>query len=499
MTVALATACASAPDSRSSVHGSPSHGPRPPNLVIILADDLGYGDLSCFGATDIATPNLDRMAAEGMKLTDFYVGQAVCTASRAALMTGSYPNRVGLQGALNHTSTIGIAESEVLLPEILKARGYATAAFGKWHLGTHPKFWPRRHGFDEFFGLPYSNDNGPLHPTLHDMPALPLIENDRVVATDPDQAQFTRWFTERAVNFIERNKDRPFFLYVPHVMPHVPIFASDKWKGHSKRGLYGDVVEEEDASVGEILAALRRNGLDDNTLVIFFSDNGPFLSYGSHAGSAGPLREGKLTSFEGGMRLPAIVRWPGKVPAGTVSSQPLSAMDILPTFAELAGGAAPPPCPGVGSTTCIDGRSISSLLLGKPGARSPHDTLLFYAGDELQAIRGGDYKLHLKHQYLTSASPPGRDGEPANFANMKPLSITESGIKGIASRHGYVVADLPESLFDLRTDIGEVRDVAAEAPEVVRRLREAAERAREDLGDALTNRKGTGVRPAGKI
>src|SRR5262245_10980747 len=263
---------------------------RPPNVVLIVADDLGYGDVGCYGAKDIRTPNLDRLAKEGTRFTSFCVAQPVCTASRTALLSGCYPNRIGMAGALNHTSTTGIHPDETLISELCKTKGYATALYGKWHLGTRPVFFPTRNGFDEWFGLPYSNDNGPLHPTVRGIPALPLYDNDTVVERDPDQSRFTKRFTERAVGFIRANKAKPFFLYVPHVMPHVPIFASEPFKGKSARGLYGDAVEELDWSVGEILAALKKHGLDDKTLVIFTSDNGPFLSYGNHAGSYGQLR-----------------------------------------------------------------------------------------------------------------------------------------------------------------------------------------------------------------
>src|SRR5262249_55387775 len=265
-------------------------------FVIILADDLGYADLGCYGARGYQTPNLDRMAKEGMRFTDFYVAQGVCSASRTALLTGCYPNRVGILGALGPKATHGISSKEKTVAEALKARGYATAIYGKWHLGHHPKFLPTRHGFDDYFGLPYSNDMGPKHPTAK-FPALPLIAGEKTIATNPDQTKLTTWYTERAVKFIARNKAKPFFLYVPHAMPHVPLHVSDKFKGKSKRGLYGDVIMEIDWSVGQILAALKKHGLDEKTLVIFASDNGPWLSYGDHAGSAGPLREGKMTTF----------------------------------------------------------------------------------------------------------------------------------------------------------------------------------------------------------
>jgi arylsulfatase len=314
---------------------------RAPNVVLIVADDLGYSDVGCYGAKDIRTPNLDRLAREGTRFTSFCVAQPVCTASRAALLSGCYPNRIGMAGALNHASTTGIHPDEVLLPELCKARGYATALYGKWHLGTRPVFFPTRSGFDVWAGLPYSNDNGPLHPTVGGIPPLPLYEDDRVVETDPDQSQFTRLFTEKAVGFIRAHRARPFFLYVPHVMPHVPIFASETFKGRSGRGLYGDVVEELDWSVGRIVAALADAGVGDDTLVLFLSDNGPFLSYGAHARSAGPFREGKLTTFEGGVRVPFLARWPGKVPAGRVCDELITGLDLLPTIVRLIGAELP--------------------------------------------------------------------------------------------------------------------------------------------------------------
>jgi arylsulfatase A-like enzyme len=462
--------------------------PARPNVVLLFTDDQGYGDVGCFGAKTFKTPNLDRMATEGTRFTSFYVAQAVCTASRAALMTGSYSNRVSLFGALNHESKVGIAESELLLPELFKSQGYATAIFGKWHLGHRDKFLPTRHGFDEFLGLPYSNDNGPLHPIVRTIPSLPLIDGEKVVELDPDQSQFTRAFTDRAVRFIEKNKDRPFFLYVPHVMPHVPIFASDKFRGKSGAGLYGDVIEELDSGIGEVFATIKRLGLDEKTLVIFCSDNGPFLSYGNHAGSAGPLREGKLTTFEGGIRVPCIMRWPGQIPAGRTSSELVSALDLLPTFARLIGGKL--------SSNKIDGEDRWPLLSGQPGAK-PRDTFYYYAGDELQAVRSGPWKLHLAHEYLTPAQPPGKNGKPANFENLKPESMQMSGLRGIASRHGYLVKKLEQSLYNLEEDVGEATNVAAQHPDVVERLLKLAEAARADLGDSLTKRQGAAVRPCG--
>ncbi|MCI0358124.1 MAG: sulfatase [Planctomycetaceae bacterium] len=461
-----------------------------PNIVLIMADDLGYGDVGCFGAKDIKTPHIDRLAAEGTRFTSCYVAQAVCTASRAGLMTGCYPNRVSLFGALNHQSNVGIAESELLLPEMCKQAGYATAILGKWHLGHRPQFLPARHGFDEFLGLPYSNDNGPLHPIVKGIPPLPWIDGEKAIETDPDQSLFTRRLTDRAAAFIERNKDRPFFLYVPHIMPHVPIFASDKFRGRSARGLYGDVVEELDWSIGEILAAIDKHGLDERTLVIFLSDNGPFLSYGNHAGTAGPLREGKLTTFEGGVRVPCAMRWTGKIPAGRTCNQLVSTIDLAPSVANLLGVTLP--------AHRIDGVNIAPLVCGAVET-SPRSEFYYYAGDELQAVRSGPWKLHLPHEYLTPAQPPGKDGKPANFANLRPESMQMSGLRGIASRHGYVVRKMEQSLFNLENDMGETTDVAARHPEVVQRLLKIAEAAREDLGDSLTKRTGRNVRASGKL
>lgn len=474
------------------VSGSVARAQTPPNVVLILADDLGYSDLGCFGSTTHHTPRIDTLAAQGTRFSQFYVAQAVCSASRAALLTGCYANRVGLEGALNHTSPAGIHTDEWLLPEMLRQRGYATAIFGKWHLGLSPHFSPLKNGFDEYFGIPYSNDNSKYHPTLAEvMPPLPLYDGDRVIETDPDQSQFTRRLTERAVDFIRRNSERPFFLYVPHVMPHVPIFASEAFRGRSSQGLYGDVLEELDWSVGQIVDAIDAAGLGENTLVIFSSDNGPFLSYGKHAGSAAPLREGKLTAFEGGVRTPCIARWPARVPRNRVCDEPLLAIDLLPTVAKLVGGQL--------SERKIDGRDATALLFGEPGAKSPHDRLLFYTGNELHAVRQGRWKLHLEHPYLTKINAEVRDdGKPAGFGSLAPQSITQSGVQGIASRHGYRIEVQPQALYDLTADPGETTDVASRHPDVVASLLQIAQQAREELGDSLTGASGSEIRPSGR-
>lgn len=461
-----------------------------PNVVFILADDLGYADLGCMGAQGFVTPHIDRLAEEGTRFTSFYVAQPVCTASRAALMTGCYANRVSLSGALNHTSPTGIHPREKLLSQIFHEHGYATAAFGKWHLGHHPPFWPTRRGFDEFFGIPYSNDNGPLHPVTRGIPSLPLLDGDDVVELDPDQSQFTRRITERAVAFIEAHKQQPFFLYVPHIMPHVPIFASETFQGTSSRGLYGDVVQELDWSVGKIMETLRLCELDQRTLVIFCSDNGPFLSYGEHAGSAIPLREGKLTTFEGGVRVPCIARWPGRVPAGRVCHELITAMDLYVILARLAGGTLP--------DMKLDGQDLTPLLYGQPGAQG-RDVFWYYSGQELHAVRQGSWKLHVPHEYLTVAGAPGKGGKPSNWGHLQPLSIEQSGIRGIASRHGYRVEKIELSLYDLEHDPGETRNVAAEHPDIVQQLLKVADEARADLGDELLGIPPSNQRPAGDV
>lgn len=467
-----------------------AQGTELPNVVFIVADDMGYSDMGTQGAQGFKTPHLDQLASEGTRFTRFYVAQAVCTASRAALMTGCYPNRIGMQGAYNHTSRDGVADEEWLLPEMFKDLGYATAGTGKWHLGTRMKFHPMRHGFDDWLGIPYSNDNTKFHPSLAaEMPPLPFYDGEKVVEMDPDQSTFTRRFTERAVEFIERNASKPFFLYMPHVMPHVPIFASEKFKGKSQAGLYGDVMEELDWSVGEVMAALKRLKLDEKTIVVFISDNGPFLSYGEHAGSARPLREGKLTTFEGGVRVPCLVRWVGQVPSSRVCNEPFMGIDWLPTLTEIVGGK--------DSTRRIDGVSVKSLLLGESQVSSRHEAFYFYSGTALQAVSKGPWKLHFPHPYITVAAEPGRGGKPSNFGKLVPTSITQSGVEGIATRHGYRIEQLELSLFNLEEDPSERNNVAQKNPEIVAQLSQIADKARNELGDSLLKVKGTGLRQPG--
>lgn len=458
----------------------------PPNFVIIFIDDLGYADIGPFGADAYPTPHLDRMAAEGRVMTDFHSATAVCSASRAALMTGCYPERVSIQGALFPGARVGLHPDETTLAEICKSRGYATACFGKWHLGDLLPFLPLQQGFDEYFGLPYSNDMWPYldgETTLdagvrrrHDgpMPALPLYAGNEIVdpdVTPEDQAQLTTQYTEHAVDFIDRHADGPFFVYVPHTMVHVPLFVSDKFKGKSGAGLFGDVVMELDWSVGQILAALERNGVAENTLLLFTSDNGPWLNFGEHAGSAGPLREGKGTMFEGGYREPCVVRWPARIQPGTRCDELCTTMDLAPTIAGLIGAKLP-------SDRKIDGKDILSLLTGGPERRSPHEIFYCYYGRELHSVRDRQWKLHLPHNYRTLAGREGgRNGKPVKYEQAK----------------------TGQELYDLKADPGETKDVAAEHPEIVERLLAHAEAARAELGDLLTGRQGSAVRPPGRV
>ena len=445
---------------------------RLPNIVVVFCDDLGWGDLGCQGAQGIRTPHLDRMAREGTRFTRFYVAQAVCSASRTALLTGCYPNRVGIHGALGPKQPIGLHPDETTLAEVLKGRGYATAIVGKWHLGRPAPLLPTRQGFDEYLGLPYSNDMWPSHPTAprNTYPPLPLMDGERVIEEMPDQSRLTRRYTDRAVDFIRRNASRPFFLYLAHSMPHVPLFAGKDFKGRSRRGTFGDVIEEIDASVGAVLGELRRQGIDQETLVVFTSDNGPWLSYGNHAGSAGPFREGKGTSFEGGIRVPCIVRWPGRIPAGRVTDDPWMTIDVLPTVAGLVGA----PLHG----RKIDGRDVWPLIEGRAGASNPHPAyFIYYNVGELQAVIAGRWKLFLPHRSQTlGGRSGGTNGVPASY---RPMRV---GLE----------------LYDLGSDPGESRDVSGANPGVVREMLRHAEAARGDLGDALTGRVGVGTRPVGR-
>lgn len=445
---------------------------RPPNIVIVFTDDQGYGDVGCFGSPVIRTPHLDRMAREGRRFTSFYVAQAVCGASRAALLTGCYSNRIGMLGAPSHRTTHGIHADETLIPELLKPKGYATAIYGKWHLGHLPPFLPTRHGFDEWYGLPYSNDMWPYHPTSKAFPDLPLYENEKIVnpkVTPDDQKLLTTHYADRAVSFIERNREKPFFLYVAHAMPHVPLFVKDESRGRSARGLYGDVIMEIDDCVGRILDAIETHGIDEHTLVIFTSDNGPWLSYGDHGGSAGPLREGKGTTWEGGVRVPCIMRWPGRIPAGTRCDELAATIDLLPTIVNLVGAKLP--------ERKIDGVDVGRLLFGDEDERSPHTAYYYYWGRELQAVRSGPWKLHFPHAYRSLKGEPGRGGLPGPYVQKR--------------------TDL--ALYNVETDVGELKDVAKEHPDIVEQLKATAKNARDDLGDSATKTPGAGVREPGRV
>ena len=457
-----------------------AQSPLKPNIVLIFTDDQGYADVGVYGSPDISTPHLDRMAAEGIRFTDFYA-QTFCGPSRAALMTGCYPPRVSL--AFNHLpkAKTGINPDEITVAELLKQQGYATMIVGKWHLGDHPRFLPMRHGFDRYFGLPYSNDMWPYnvrtppreneHPRLAaarkraamtghwrqgtyrpaPYPDLPLMRGEEVLEFNPDQRKLTSLYTEEALEFIAENRDRPFFLYLAHAMPHVPLFASGGFEGKSKRGLYGDVIEEVDWSTGRILSKLKELDLDEKTLVIFTSDNGPWLPWGVDAGSAGPLRSGKGTAYEGGMRVPAIMRWPGRIPAGATTPEVAATIDLLPTFAGLAGAAAP-------SDRVIDGADIWPLMSGEPNAESPHEAFYYYGGGmfrsrvDLRAIRRGQWKLHLRSEGRTL--------------------------------HG-------KELYNLVTDIGESRNVIADHAEVTRDL--------EAMAQAFNDELRRNIRPLGTL
>jgi arylsulfatase len=452
-----------------------------------LMDDMGYGDIGSNGANQYDTPNLNRLANQGMQFTWYYCPQAVSSASRAGLLTGCYPNRIGFSGALMPWAKVGINSDETTIAEILKTKGYHTSIIGKWHLGHHREFLPLQHGFDEYYGLPYSNDMWPVDYDgvpirLKDttsirmkFPILPLIEGNEIVGevrTLADQDKLTTEYTQRAVRFIEEHKKDKFFLYLPHSMVHVPLGVSDKFRGKSKQGLFGDVMMEADWSVGEIMKALERNGLDKNTLIIFTSDNGPWLNFGNHAGTTGGLREGKGNVWEGGQRVPCIMRWTGRIAAGEICNKLSSSVDILPTLAAITGASLP--------QNKIDGISILPLLLGESDVTPRHDLLYYYQKNSLEAVQRDYWKLILPHEGFQSYRfvRPGKDGWPGPFGSEKISS---------------------NQLYDLRRDPGEWYDVAEFYPEKVKELEDLAEKAREDLGDEITGKQGNNRRRAGEI
>lgn len=379
---------------------------KTPNFIVIFTDDQGYEDIGCFGSPKIKTPHLDKLAAEGRKFTSFYSANSVCSPSRAALMTGCYPTRVSVPGVLFPRHKEGLNPDEITIAEVLKTKGYATSCIGKWHIGHKPKFLPTRQGFDSYYGIPYSNDmtidpeaklaadinlreGFTLDRIKNEKPKknlVPLMRNEEVIEYPCDQTTLTKRYTEEAVKFIEKNEDKPFFLYLPHTMPHIPLFASKKFKGKSDRGPYGDTIEEIDWSVGEIMKALRKNNLDENTLVIYTSDNGPWKLKEGRGGSAHPLRGYKFQTYEGGMRVPCIMSWKGKIPSGTVCDEIGATIDLLPTFANLAGAKIP-------DDRIIDGKNIWPIISGEKGARSPHEIYYYYKGNRLESARQGKWKV----------------------------------------------------------------------------------------------------------
>jgi len=406
---------------------------RPPNFIIVLADDLGYGDLGCYGAKDIKTPNIDRMAAEGIKFTQFYSASPVCSPSRAALLTGRYPIRYGIHGVFFPDSYTGIDSQEITLPEVLKKKGYKNGMVGKWHLGHMESFRPLQHGFHSYFGIPYSND----------MSSVVYLRNNELAETNLDQRYITKRYTDEAIRFMEENKQRPFFLYLAHNMPHVPIYASEKFVGTSGRGLYGDVVQELDWSVGEILKKLKEFQLEENTLIVFTSDNGPWLVMESDAGSAGILREGKQTTFEGGMRVPAVFYWKGNIKPGMVYEGVASMMDLFPTFVQLAGGRLP-------GDRIVDGENIASVLL-KEGKRKGNELAYYYNG-KLEAYCVGDWKIKLPYK-----------GNKGTFA-LKELVAHDT------------------LLFRLKDDPGEKNNLAASHPDKIKELTAKMQAFQKSLG-----------------
>lgn len=434
----------------SSCFTTSSNDERPPNFVIIFLDDSGWADFKPFGKPEYATPNVDRLASEGCRFNQFYVPQAVCSASRAALMSGCFPDRTKVFGAHGPNGR-GLEPEYATIAEVLKKKGYATAIFGKWHIGDQPDTRPIARGFDESCGLMYSNDmwkHHPENPDLWGKDPLQFWENGKVTieeVTPAHQKNLTRWYTEHAVDFIGRHKDKPFFLYVPHSMPHVPLFCSREFEGKSGKGLFADVMMEIDWSVGQINEALKKAGIEDNTVVIFSSDNGPWISYGNHAGTT-PFREAKGTSFDGGTRSACIIKYPGRIKAGSSSDRAFCTIDILPTFATLAGAELP--------ENEIDGKNVFDLITNKEGAVNPHEYYAFSTGNRFEGMISGDgrWKLHLPHGYRTLETP-GKDGKAGKYQQAK----------------------IELSLFDMKSDPYETTNVIDKNPEIAEKLKKLAE------------------------
>lgn len=446
------------------------------NIILVNLDDVGYGDFSCNGAYGYTTPHIDQLASQGVRFTHFLAGQPISGASRAGLLTGCYPNRIGFSGAPGPDSNYGVHQDEMTMGELLKQKGYATAIFGKWHLGSQYQFLPPQNGFDEYYGLPYSNDMWPFHPQqgeVFNFPDLPTYDGNEVVGYNTDQTRFTTDYTMRSIDFIKKNVQagKPFFLYLAHNMPHVPLAVSDKFKGKSEQGLFGDVMMEIDWSIGEVWKTVQELGIEENTLIVITSDNGPWTNYGNHAGSAAGLREAKATTFDGGNRVPCIVYWKGHTQAGTICNKLASNIDLFPTFAEISGAPLP--------QRKIDGVSILSLIEGKTDANPRTSFVYYYNKNDLEAVTDGEFKLVFPHKYVTyGAYAPGNDGKPGKLATVE-LRASE--------------------LYDLRRDPGERYNVLHQYPERAAKLMKIADEMRSQLGDNLTRVKGTENRKPGLV
>ena len=445
---------------------------RPPNVILIFADDMGYTDLSSFGQQGWQTPHLDRLGAEGARFTDFYVPTPACSPSRAALLTGRYPLKAGVREVISPRTLRGLPETERTAAEIFRDAGYQTGMVGKWHLGAHPDFLPTNHGFNSWFGLPYSNDysprsiNNPRSYAVQWM-ELPVLRDTTIVEREPDQRQLTERYTKESIDFIRTNKDQPFFLYLAHSMPHVPLWVSDPFVDASGAGLYGDVIEEMDGSTGRIMAELEALGLEENTIIVFTSDNGPWLLMGDHGGTRGAFREGKATTFEGGVRMPAAIWAPGQIAPGQVISDPVISMDVLPTVLNMAGIALPSNLDGIP----LDGALTSDATLDS------ERPLFFYRSGQLRSMRKGKWKLHVPHAYTSILEEwggrPGSGGHPG----------------------GYGRAEIGTALYDLETDPSESVDLAASRPDIVAQLMVHIEDARDRIGDELTDHVGSEATP----
>ncbi len=446
------------------------------NIILVNLDDVGYGDFSCNGAYGYTTPHIDQLASQGVRFTHFLAGQPISGASRAGLLTGCYPNRIGFSGAPGPDSNYGVHQDEMTMGELLKQKGYATAIFGKWHLGSQYQFLPLQNGFDEYYGLPYSNDMWPFHPQqgeVFNFPDLPTYDGNEVVGYNTDQTHFTTDYTMRSIDFIKKNVQagKPFFLYLAHNMPHVPLAVSDKFKGKSEQGLFGDVMMEIDWSIGEVWKTVQELGIEENTLIVITSDNGPWTNYGNHAGSAAGLREAKATTFDGGNRVPCIVYWKGHTQAGNICNKLASNIDLFPTFAEISGAPLP--------QRKIDGVSILSLIEGKTDANPRTSFVYYYNKNDLEAVTDGEFKLVFPHNYVTyGAYAPGNDGKPGKLATVE-LRASE--------------------LYDLRRDPGERYNVLHQYPERAAKLMKIADEMRSQLGDDLTRVKGTENRKPGLV